>query len=145
MPAARPLGSLCTRPDGYLRIKTNEGWVYAHRQAMELKLGRSLHPWEHVHHIDGNPGNNAPDNLRLCLGDRGHKYHHRGVDSNRRLPTEPNILVQCLCGCGGSLKRYDRQGRPRYYLRGHNAYRESATGRFYSYEPARLGDPTIAR
>lgn len=34
---------------------------------MERVLGRVLHPWETVHHIDGDKTNNAPENLELWV------------------------------------------------------------------------------
>ena len=36
-----------------------------HRVLMERHLGRKLEPWELVHHKDGNPQNNAIENLEL--------------------------------------------------------------------------------
>lgn len=40
-------------------------YVWEHRLLMEKKLGRYLTENEVVHHIDGNPSNNALDNLML--------------------------------------------------------------------------------
>jgi hypothetical protein len=36
-----------------------------HRVIMERHIGRRLEPWEIVHHKDGNPTNNALDNLEV--------------------------------------------------------------------------------
>ncbi len=49
----------------------SQGYVRKHRLVMEQILGRSLRPDEVVHHIDDNPANNDPANLRLydCNGD----------------------------------------------------------------------------
>lgn len=41
------------------------GYVREHRLVMEGLLGRLLEPHEVVHHRDGNPANNAPENLEL--------------------------------------------------------------------------------
>jgi len=41
------------------------GYVREHRLVMEQLLGRYLLPTEVVHHIDNDPQNNHPDNLRL--------------------------------------------------------------------------------
>jgi hypothetical protein len=32
----------------------------------------------------------------------------------------PNITIECECGCGGELERFDHQGRERRFLRGHS-------------------------
>ena len=36
-----------------------------HRVIVEKSIGRKLEPWEVVHHIDGNPSNNAIENLQV--------------------------------------------------------------------------------
>jgi hypothetical protein len=60
-------------PDGtQLRIKR-------HRFIAEGVLGRALHSWEDVHHIDGNKLNNAPENLQVLA----HGDHSRLSNSSR--------------------------------------------------------------
>ena len=41
--------------------------VAEHRLVMERVLGRRLHPWENIHHKDGNRQNNDPANLEVWV------------------------------------------------------------------------------
>jgi hypothetical protein len=49
--------------NGYRQFKGSGKLV--HRWVEEKKLGRKLKPSEVVHHKDGNPLNNSPDNLKV--------------------------------------------------------------------------------
>jgi len=42
-----------------------EGYKYLHRIISEKKLGRKLRTDEHVDHINGDPDDNRPENLRV--------------------------------------------------------------------------------
>ncbi len=54
---------------------------YEHRHVMEGLLNRKLNSSEHVHHIDGDPLNNDPDNLMGPISASDHaKLHGRGGD-----------------------------------------------------------------
>jgi len=72
-----PFGSRRKSRDGYISIKTKKGWMLEHRYLMEQKLHRKLKSREHVHHKDGNPGNNVLSNLVVCKNLRDHldTYH----------------------------------------------------------------------
>lgn len=75
---AAPIGAVREAGNGYLVVKLSSArWMLQHRHVMEQKLGRSLASEEIVHHLDGDPGNNAPDNLVLTAGLRDHldTYH----------------------------------------------------------------------
>lgn len=70
------------RKDGYLLAYAPEhpsavhGRVLEHRLIMEGIIGRRLLPEEVVHHIDGNPSNNAPENLLLLPSQSAHMKLH---------------------------------------------------------------------
>lgn len=49
-----------------------------HRVLMERHLGRKLEPWELVHHKDGNPQNNAIENLEIVEWGAHTSEHHKG-------------------------------------------------------------------
>lgn len=74
-------GGIKVRPDGYIMRLAPEGhparaaaypYVLEHRLVMEEHLGRFLEPEEVVHHIDGDPSNNALDNLQLFANQSEH-------------------------------------------------------------------------
>lgn len=54
---------------------TKQRYVAEHRLVMEQKLRRYLHPNEVVHHRDGNPQNNHPDNLEVFQTNAEHLRH----------------------------------------------------------------------
>jgi len=72
-------GGRKVRKDGYVLVAPPGGGEYAleHRVVMEEILGRPLRGEEVVHHKDGNPSNNAPDNLELFASQADHiRYGH---------------------------------------------------------------------
>ncbi len=93
------------------------GYVYEHRLVVEKQIGRHLMPSEIVHHKDGNKRNNHPDNLELFSSIAEHKSEHRTNHSKiKRLPGEHNVTVECACGCGEKLPKYDKYGREKKYF-----------------------------
>jgi hypothetical protein len=53
--------------------ETGKPYRYEHRMIMEKQIGRELHRWEVVHHIDCNPSNNDISNLKVM----SHSEHSR--------------------------------------------------------------------
>ncbi|WP_425591645.1 HNH endonuclease [Hydrogenophaga aromaticivorans] len=56
-------------------LSTAQGYVAQHRLVVERILGRYLERHEVVHHIDGNPRNNAPSNLQVFDSNADHLRH----------------------------------------------------------------------
>jgi len=69
---------------GYVRVlmpehpKNIKGYVYEHRIVIEEYVGRMLHPWESVHHINEVKCDNRVENLYLCTAKEHSAIHREG-------------------------------------------------------------------
>ena len=113
--------------NGYVLIKMAghhladvRGYAYEHRIVAETKIGRRLRSGEQVHHLNGRKTDNRPENIEVVASRAAHAIQHRHVGLERRLPEEPNDLIECACGCGTTLLRFDRWLRRRRFINGHN-------------------------
>ena len=115
----RRRGTGHVREDGYHRFATESGLKYAHRLVAEVAIGRELKRKEIVHHIDGNPENNAPDNLVLCPSQAYHKLLHKRQDALNAVGN-PDARKCVYCG------EYDLPSNMRNQSKGSLAHRECA-------------------
>lgn len=117
-------GGRYIRKDGYVNVHipdhpmaTINGWVFEHIVVACKKLGRTLNTNEVVHHIDGDKTNNDPENLEIIKRSE-HTRKHMGNPTHQQ-EGEKNFYIDCFCGCGEKLLKYDNRGRPRKYRHGH--------------------------
>jgi hypothetical protein len=96
--------------DGYIAIKLPDhprankwGFVYEHILVAEKKIGRPLNNEEVVHHVNGNPADNNPDNLFIFDSLANHAAHHAnqriiadGVnpETEKRCPRCKQVLLK---------------------------------------------------
>jgi hypothetical protein len=90
---------------GYIYIYLgHDEWIGKHRKIMENIIGRKLLTEEHVHHIDENPLNNSPENLKIVSNSEHQSIHHKGEihtqeQSNKQGETRKRLYKE------GKLKR----------------------------------------
>lgn len=121
-------GGRSVASNGYVLIRVGtghhladiRGYAYEHRLVAEKKIGRRLRKGEQVHHVNGIKADNAPENIDVMPTQAHHFYKHRKKKSGRRLPAQSNPTIQCGCGCGSKFKVFDKSGRPRRFVSGHN-------------------------
>lgn len=78
-----------------------KGLVREHIVIAEGKIGKQIPRGYHVHHKDGDPSNNNPDNLEVFDGQRGHKLRHA---YNRIRAVGGCPVVQKICSYCHALK-----------------------------------------
>ncbi len=72
----RSHGSGSVRPNGYIMIVRGNIAKFEHVRVAESALGKELPKKALVHHANGNPGDNRPENLVICPDDKYHFLLH---------------------------------------------------------------------
>lgn len=91
-----PIGTRRIRRDGYVSVKTGDGFELEHRVVMSTALGRPLTSYEIVHHKDENKQHNEIGNLELCsTRDHLHVLHSHPA---RKLNEEKVLQIHSLAG-----------------------------------------------
>lgn len=138
--ASNPMwrGGRSVASNGYVLIRVGidhhladvRGYAYEHRVVAEQHLGRKLKPGEVVHHKNHNKQDNRPENLEVHKSIAHHFVEHRTITGKGlRLPGEPNPQVECECGCKSAFLKYDKSGRPRRFVSGHNLHKGVSNGK----------------
>ncbi len=103
---------------GYVLVKQpdhhradSRGYVYEHILVAEQVIGRPILRGEQVHHKNHVKTDNRPENLSVKSSRAHHALEHR-KRTDLRNPDEPNVAIDCACGCGQTLLKYDQENRP---------------------------------
>lgn len=109
--------TFCADNEGYMcfmdkthPLSHETGRTYYHRHVASIKYGYWLDSSEHVHHIDGNKKNNAPENL-VVLTPEEHSRLHKGeileksclYCSNLFIP-KANRIIYCSDTCASNAR-----------------------------------------
>ncbi|MCB5230932.1 MAG: HNH endonuclease [Candidatus Cloacimonas sp.] len=63
--------------NGYRQFNTGSGWKFTHRAAAANKMGGSIRPGYHVHHINGVKTDNRHSNLTVIPASTHAKIHSK--------------------------------------------------------------------
>jgi hypothetical protein len=81
------------KQNGYWYVSVDGRKVAFHRFVMETLLGRRLTGDEVIHHLDGDPSNNDPDNLVILTRAEHARLHRRGVRGRNANKQERERIV----------------------------------------------------
>jgi hypothetical protein len=124
---ATRIGRLLRTPidsEGYPTVNIGGGPKRVHVLVAAAFL--NLQPGEEVHHVSEDRSDPRVGNLEVKASHLQHFESHRRVALDRRRHGEGNPVVHCACQCGQEFPKFDRSGRPRRYVSGHNVGRNHA-------------------
>jgi hypothetical protein len=92
----RKRGTGTVRKDGYIAHYRNKRIVFEHIEIAERALGHPLPRGAQIHHVDGDPANNAPGNLVICPSKKYHmELHARDAARTAGYPMEWRKCAFC--------------------------------------------------
>lgn len=84
-------GGINKHSDGYILLKrpkhpnsNNHGYIQEHRLIVEKIIGRYLHRWEVVHHINKIKDDNRIHNLMVFNNDGAHRAYDKGLNVDNK-------------------------------------------------------------
>jgi hypothetical protein len=100
-PQAVPVGTKRISDQGYVEVKTIDGWDYEHRVVMSTHIGRSLQTHEHVHHRNDIRTDNRIENL-VVVSNAEHRRLHRITQWSK-------TVLACI-NCGKTEHKHQGHG-----------------------------------
>lgn len=81
---SKQIGKIPWNANGGVTYKANRTGYYKrkkeHRIVIERLIGRELHTWEIVHHVNKVKKDNRAENLWLFANTKSHLRHHKGLE-----------------------------------------------------------------
>jgi hypothetical protein len=108
--AMRGHGKMTRKPGTYKQLDRKGRTSLEHRRKMEDHLGRRLEPWEHVHHVNGDRGDNRLENLTVLSASDHHRLHMAETIAKG---FHPNAIRERRCkACGAEYLGGNRKRCP---------------------------------